>query len=103
MEGSIRISTTARGPETQFEVIHNHYLVMLIEVGIVGCILFFSFFFQIVWTALQYMKKAEGTMKLLLVGIVSALAAIAVHNFGDPFGGHVVVATLWLYAGLISR
>ena len=74
---------------------------MLIEVGIVGCILFFSFFFHIVWTALQYMKKAEGTMKLLLVGIVSALAAIAVHNFGDPFGGHVVVATLWLYAGLI--
>ena len=99
VEGSIRISTTARGPETRVEVIHNHYLVMLIEVGIVGCILFFSFFFHIVWTALQYMKKAEGTMKLLLVGIVSALAAIAVHNFGDPFGGHVVVATLWLYAG----
>ena len=40
-------------------------------------------------------------IKALLVGIVPAMTAIAVHNLGDPFGGHVVVAMLWLYAGSI--
>ncbi|HKF96338.1 MAG TPA: O-antigen ligase family protein, partial [Gammaproteobacteria bacterium] len=101
VEGSIRISTTAKGPEIRIQVIHNYYLIMLIEVGIVGCVLFFTFFCHIAWTALRYMREAEDMIKALLVGIVPALTAIAVHNLGDPFGGHVVVAMLWLYAGLI--
>ena len=91
---------TARG-ERMVAVVHNHYLLVLIEVGLVGFLLFFAFFGQIVVAAFRHMRAAETEMKLLLVGIVAALASIAIHNLGDPFGGHPVQAMLWLHAGLL--
>lgn len=80
---------------------HNYYLIVLIEVGVVGFLLYFLFFWQTAMLAFRHMRAAETELKLLLVGIVSALAAISVHNLGDPFGGHVVQAMLWLHVGLI--
>jgi hypothetical protein len=89
--------------EYQMSVVHNHYLIVLVEVGIVGFLLFFAFFWQTIVTAFRHMRAAgtEAEVKLLLVGIVSALGGIAIHNFGDPFGGHPTQAMLWLYAGLV--
>src|ERR1700737_3467594 len=82
-------------------VVHSPYLIVLVEVGIVGFLLFFAFFWQTIVTAFRHMRAAGTEAKLLLVGIVSALGGIAVHNFGDPFGGHPTQAMLWLYAGLV--
>ena len=101
MEGWHNISTTSQGAVFQVEIIHNHYLIVLIEVGLVGFSLFFGFFGRIAWVALRYVRDAEPTMKMLLVGMICGMASIAVHNLGDPFGGHSVVAMLWLYAGLM--
>jgi O-antigen ligase len=81
--------------------LHNHYLVVLTETGLVGFLLFFGFFWQIIQTAFRSMRAAETEMKLLLVGIVGALASVATHNFGDAFWGNVTNGTLWLYAGVI--
>jgi O-antigen ligase len=94
-------TTVRAGQEVQERVIHNHYLIVLIDVGIVGFILFFTFFWQNVMTAFRSMRAAEAEMKEMLVGIVGALATVAIHNFGDPFGGHATHAMLWLFAGLI--
>jgi len=94
------------GREVMFYKLHNHYLVVLVEDGFVGFLLFFTFFWQIVMTALRSMKAADSEVKLVLVGIVAALASVAIHNFGDPFQCHVNSAMLWLYAGVavaISR
>ncbi len=81
--------------------LHNYYLVVLVDGGIIGFLLFYSFFWQIVMTAFRSLRAAEAEMKLVLVGIVAALASIAVHNLGDPFQGHVTSCMLWFYAGLI--
>jgi hypothetical protein len=40
-------------------------------------------------------------MKVLLVGIVSALLGIWIHNLADPFGGHALQAMWWLEVGLV--
>jgi hypothetical protein len=101
-EGSRSIALSSTGhSEYQMSVVHNHYLIVLVEVGIVGFLLFFAFFWQTIVTAFRHMRAAGTEVKLLLVGIVSALGGIAIHNFGDPFGGHPTQAMLWLYAGLV--
>jgi hypothetical protein len=99
-EGAESIVTTSHGRERVVTVIHNHYLIVLIEVGIVGFFLYFSFFGYVVLLALRHIRAAALEVKPLLVGIVGALSSIAINNLGEPFGGHVVQAMLWLYAGL---
>jgi O-antigen ligase len=100
-EGSHETISTQGGPAFRVLVVHNHYLIVLIEVGAIGFLLFFGFFGATAMTALRSMRAAGLEMKLLLVGLVSAMAGIAVHNFGDPFGGHMCRAMLWLTAALV--
>ena len=52
-------------------------------------------------TALRSMRAATTEMKLLLIGSVSALFGLAIHNFADPFGGHMSIAMLWLHAAFL--
>jgi O-antigen ligase len=96
-----QVVKTAPGAEPMIAVVHDYHLVMLIEVGLIGFILYFMFFLRVVMTAFRYMQAAATEMKALLISIVAALSSIAVHNLGDPFGGHAPRAMLWLYAGLI--
>jgi O-antigen ligase len=98
MEGS-HVSVEG-GRRVQLRVVHNYYLIMLIEVGLVGVFLYFSFFAQAVIGAFRSMRAADTERKLILVGIVAALASIAVGNLAEPFGGHAIHAMLWLYAAL---
>ena len=101
MEGGHKINTTATGRITQEQVVHNFYLIVLIEVGLVGFLLFFAFFGQTLLVGVRYLQKAAPESKVLLAGLVSGLAAVFVHNLGDPFGAHSLQAMLWLYTGLI--
>ena len=101
-EGSRAIVLTTKGSSAyRMTVVHNYYLIVLIEVGLIGFALFFGFFWQTVVNAFRYMRAAELQLRLLAAGIVSALAGVAVHNMADPFGGHSNLAMLWLHAGLI--
>jgi O-antigen ligase len=101
-EGSRSIVVTPTGHGSyKMTVVHNHYLIVLVEVGIIGFLLFFTFFWQIVVTAFRHMRAAETEMKILLAGIVSTLGGLTVHNFADPFAGHAVQAMLWLEVGLV--
>jgi O-antigen ligase len=100
-EGSLAIVQTNKGSQWQVIVVHNYYLIVLVEVGLVGFLFLFGFLGQTMMTALRYIRAAETEMKILLAGIVSAVGGIMVHNFGDPFGGHAVQTMLWLHAGLV--
>jgi O-Antigen ligase len=99
LEDAVRLADGGR--EVVFTKLHNHYLVVLVEDGLIGFLLFFGFFAQIAVAAFRTMRTAETEKKLVLVGIVAALASIAIHNFGDPFQSHVNSAMLWLYAGIV--
>ncbi len=85
----------------EVQVIHNHYMILAIETGLIGFILYFGFFGQIMYLAWQGSKASELSLAHCAIGILGALSAIALHNMGDPFGGHTLHAMLWLYAGLI--
>jgi len=85
----------------EVEVIHNHYLIIAIETGMVGFVLYFSFFGLIMRRAWQCAKSPDQFIATFSLGMLGSLASIALHNMGDPFGGHTLHAMLWLYAGLI--
>ncbi len=101
LEGALSRITTFTGSELQATTVHTHYLVVLIEVGLVGFLLFFAFFWRIVMIALRSIRAAEREMKVLLVAMVASMASVAVHLLGDGLAGHSTSAMLWLYAGLI--
>ncbi len=56
---------------------------------------------QVVVIGLRHLQALEQEMQALLAGILAALVSVAVHNLGDPFGGHVVEGMLWLHVALI--
>jgi O-antigen ligase len=80
---------------------HNYHVILLLDVGIFGYLLYSGFFLLICLTALRRLREATPEMRVLLVGIVSAFLGIWVHNMADPFGGHALQAMWWLEAGLI--
>lgn len=79
----------------------SYYLAILMEVGPIGCVLFFGFFAKIAMIAFRAMREAGTEMKPLLVGIVAGLVSLAVQSIADaPTAGHAVSASLWLFAAL---
>ncbi|MGH6842435.1 MAG: O-antigen ligase family protein [Methylocella sp.] len=91
------------GPNSSVQgTISSHYLVVLIEGGLVGFFLFFAFFGQIIMIAFRSMRTAEAETKVILAGVVGGLSSIAIQNLADNvFAGHSISALLWLYSGLI--
>jgi hypothetical protein len=78
------------------------YLVTLMEVGPVGFLLFFTFFWKLAMVAFRTSKAVETEIKVLLVGIVGGLAGVATQNLADNvFGAHSINAMIWLFASLI--
>ena len=83
-------------------VVHTYYRVSLVELGIIGFALFFTFFGRVVAIALTHVRAAiDPERKLLLAGIAGCLASIAGHNSGNPFGGQMARSMLWSNAVLI--
>jgi O-antigen ligase len=96
---SVKLLPTGRTEYTSTAV-HNYHVILLLDVGIFGYLLYTGFFILICLAALRRLRDATPEMKVLSVGIVSALLGIWVHNMADPFGGHALQAMWWLDAGL---
>jgi hypothetical protein len=80
----------------------SYYLAVLMEVGPIGSILFFAFFWKIAMIGLHSMREAAPDVKPLLVGMVAGLAAVATQCIADgPVAGHAVSGILWLFVALI--
>lgn len=93
--------TVGHHPAREYLAIHNHYLAVLTDVGLIGFILFFTFFGGILAIGLRSARTADTEMAAFLVGMIASLVGIATFNLADTFLGHVTYGMLWLYAGLI--
>ncbi len=95
-------SLPTQGPKASEPSIPCHYLVILVESGIVGFLLFFAFFAEIVVIAFRALRSTDTETKIVLAGILGGLASIAFQNFADnPLAGHAISALIWFMAGLI--
>lgn len=81
---------------------HNHFLIVASEVGIPGLIFFVGFFGLTCISALRVARGGDLYLASVAVGIVGALAAMAVHLQIDYLGTNTGMSLLWLYAGLAA-
>ncbi len=91
-----------KGKKWEVIVIHNHYLIVAIESGIVGCFLYFWFFVLIGMKAYRCSGSRHLEISIFSIAILGAYFGLAVHNLAEPFGGHAVHSMLWLFAGLVA-
>lgn len=81
--------------------IHNHYLIGIIETGLVGALLYLSFFVLIGLAAFRCCRSKDAVAATMAIGILAAYAAIAVHMTIDFLAMDALHTLLWLYAGLV--
>jgi putative inorganic carbon (HCO3(-)) transporter len=89
--------------DTQFylEPTHNVYLSMASEIGVVGALLFVTFFARV--TVLAWHQSRQSTdpeIRLAASALVVVFCSVALNGFMDPLQEYPVLMLLWLYAGV---
>lgn len=89
--------------DTQFYTagIHNVYLSMACEIGVVGALFFFAFFARVTFFAWrQSCHSTDPEIRLVASALVVAFCAVAVNDMMDPFVEYQALMLLWMYAGI---
>ena len=82
--------------------IHSFYLTLLSEIGIVGFILYLSFFITICRDALRLSRSAtDPEIAFFSTGLLATFIGLATGILANPFYEDSVQTLLWLYAGMI--
>lgn len=92
------------GGESELEralPIHSHYLLGLIETGIVGFGLYCMFFIRVMIEAFRWSRSSDFYTATLAISILGAYSALAIHVIADYAGADALQTMFWLYAGLI--
>ena len=102
----VNVSYNEYNPESQFylEPTHNLYLSLASEIGIIGALLFFTFFGYFALQAYRYsttLKTPE--MRMLASALVVMYAGVAVNALFDPLHEYPVLALLWLLSGVVMN
>ncbi len=84
-----------------FLPIHNHYLIGIIETGIIGAFLYMGFFAKIWWEAFKLSRSEHFAVRVLSVTIMSAYAGLSLHLVVDFVTADALHSYLWIYAGII--
>ncbi|PYR70446.1 MAG: hypothetical protein DMF88_02840 [Acidobacteria bacterium] len=81
--------------------IHNHYLRLAIETGLVGLVLYLSFFAWIAVLAYRSMWSNDALLTAMAIGLCSGIVGSTVHWFDDLFYGPAVSTQWWTLCGLV--
>jgi len=90
-------------PNTQFylEPTHNIYLSLAAEIGILGALLFVTFFARVAWFAWRQSRHStDPEIRLVANALVVVFFSVAVNSLMDPLFEDATLDLLWLYAGL---
>jgi len=81
--------------------VHNHYLIIASEVGLIGLTFFLLFYYKILRTALGVVRSADPYISAVSIGIISGIVGISAHMGFDHFGNEVIQTLLWFFAGMV--
>ena len=82
--------------------IHNHYLRIAIETGLVGAVLYFGFFMWAVRLAYRLTRAADPFVAATASGLCAALIGIAVYWLEDLFYDPIIRMQTWILIGMIA-
>jgi O-antigen ligase len=79
--------------------VHNHYLIIASELGLVGLALFILFYYKAVQACIYVMQSSRVYLAAAAVGIIAGFSGVAVHMVFDMFGDEVIQTLLLIFAG----
>lgn len=82
-------------------LVHNKYLLVFAETGIVGFLLFLLILLEIMYLCMRCMQSNNRLIALVALGILSGLICHAAHMMVDIFNYRSVVELFWTIAALI--
>jgi O-antigen ligase len=82
--------------------VHNKYLLVLAETGIVGLLAFLGFLLDALRKGWQCWVQRDPLLSPLALGFAAGIAAHMVHMTVDVFRGRPTQQLLWLVAGLLT-
>jgi putative inorganic carbon (HCO3(-)) transporter len=81
--------------------VHNRYLLVWAETGVVGLAVFLWFLLSMLRRALGVVRIADRTTALVAAGLFAGTLASMVHMTVDIYHNRPLVQLLWLIAGLL--
>ena len=82
--------------------VHNKYLLVLSETGVVGLLAFLAFLLDALRKGWQCGARQDRLLSPLALGFAAGLAGHMVHMSVDVFRGRPIQQLLWLIAGLLT-
>jgi len=82
--------------------VHNIFLQIAAEMGIIGLAIFIWLIFMVYVEGLRHIKSSEGSMSAIGIGVVAGITAFLIHGLVDAasLGNHLFLI-FWLFAGII--
>ena len=92
------------GPELdaqRIRTVHNKYLLVWAETGIVGLVAFLGFLLSAIYWGWRGWQLRDRLLSPLALGLAVAIAGQMIHMFVDIFHSRPQVQALWLVVALI--
>jgi O-antigen ligase len=83
-------------------VVHNKYLLVWAETGLVALIAYIWFLLATIWRGWQGWRLKDRVLSPLALGFTATIVGQMAHMNVDVFNGRPHVQMLWLIAGLIT-
>jgi len=82
--------------------VHNIFLQIGAEMGIVGLAIFIWLIWMVYKEGLRYFKESEGSMSAIVIGLIAGITAFLIHGLVDAASlGNHLFATFWFFTGII--
>lgn len=88
-----------------YNYLHNDFLELIVEKGILGAFFYFTFFIFIIKEILEKIKtRRSPTVRILSIGVLSGLAGVAAHSFFE-FNFHIpaIEVKFWILLALVYK
>ena len=85
-----------------FYPVHNQYLVVAAETGVVGLLCYVTFFGGVCRQAARLAGSPDRHRAALGLGVTGGYVAVATMLFGDHLAGNAPNAMVWFCAGLVA-
>ena len=105
-ERYVTVSFDQYDPDTQFylEPTHNFYLSLTSEIGLIGSLLFFAFFANVIARIWRVSSTAtDPELRFFANALLVAFAGVVVNSLYDPLHEDAAMTLLWMYWGSRSQ
>jgi hypothetical protein len=102
-ERYVTVSFDQHDPDTQFylEPTHNLYLSLTSEIGLIGSLLFFAFFANVIARTWRVSNTAmDPDLRLFANALLVVFAGLIVNSLYDPLHEDAPMTLIWMYCGI---